>query len=94
MSAYAMVFCNFVEDGCERADPDRTMIGNGYVMSSGFSGGYSYMAASLSCRFVSKYSKGFDELGSRQIARDPHAAITSSVTKWSRITEGFSAGSK
>ncbi len=35
-----------------------------------------------------------DQLASRQAAREPHAEITSSRTKWRRITFGLSPSSK
>ncbi len=52
------------------------------------------MAASLTSDFIAKSAEAASEVFSAHITGKLQAGITSSLTIWSRMTLGFSAGSK
>jgi len=52
------------------------------------------MAAGLTGHPVAQASEGFGEIVAGDVPRKPHAVMTSSRTKWSRITLGDCPSSK
>lgn len=72
---------NVGEDAGKRTDPQRRMTGNGDMMLATFVGCQPHVASGLSGDLISGASKGADEVIPSQVAREPHAVMTSSRTK-------------
>ena len=78
----------------KRTQPERVVIGNGDVMLAMRGAGQPHMTARLACDAVSQTLKAFDQVRPRQIARQSHAASTSSRVMCRRIRPGNFPSSK
>lgn len=70
------------------------MVGDGHVVLTAFAGCEPNMAARLSCGGIAETRQSLRKLSSRDVPGKPHGAMTSSLTKWSRMTAGPSPSSK
>ncbi len=75
------MFRNIVENACEGTDPERVMHWNSYLMRAVLLCGETNMASGLARYLIPELAKGPDEVLSRYIAGQSHAAMTSSLTK-------------
>jgi len=86
---------HFAENGSKCANPQALVIRNGQVMLPADLRGKAKVAASLPRDLIAKrLLKCPSEFATSQVARQLHAAITSSRTKCSRMAEGASGPSK
>lgn len=74
------VFRNIVENRSERAYFDRVVIRNGDAVVGGNGRRNADMTSGLSDRRIADFLKSLYKAGSRNVARNPHAAMTSSLT--------------
>ena len=81
---------HIAKDSGERADAKRAVIGNRDVMRAALLCRQPQMASGLARDFITKSPQSMSEIGPAHIARQPHAEMTSSLTKWRRITLGRS----
>ena len=65
------------------------MTWDGDVMLTTFKGGQAKMAPGLASHQVAEIAKGSRELVTRDVARKSQAVMTSSRTKWNRMTFGM-----
>ena len=83
------------EDFCKRADLELSMGGNCNVVFCAFKfGGDADVATGLARYLVAETAQGLNKLISADIAGKFQAGMISSLTMWSRMTLGFSEGSK
>lgn len=94
LAAQLKVLSNVAENRGKGADAKGTVSGNGDVMLATFQGGKAEMAASLAGDSVPEHTQRSGEFLPREIPGKPHAVITSSRTKWRRISLGACPSSK
>lgn len=82
------------QDASERADSEGRMTWDGDMMLTTFKGRQAKMAAGLAGRPVAEIAKNSRELVTGDVARKSQAVMTSSRTKWSRMTLGMWSSSK
>lgn len=85
---------HFGENGRERPDSEARVDGNGEVVFALQLGGEAQMAPCLPRDRVPIHGESPGKILTGQIARQLHAAITSSRTRWRRNTVGIAGGSK
>ncbi len=76
------------QDTGQRADAEGPVARNGDVVLAAFEGGQAEMAAGLPSYPVAELSESLREVVSGNVTRKPQAVMTSSRTKWSRMTFG------
>lgn len=76
------------EDARQRADPESRMKRDGDVMLTAFESSQSNMAAGLTGHPLAQVSERLREIVAGDVPRQSHAVMTSSRTKWSRMTLG------
>ena len=84
----------FGKNSGERSDSERSMIWNGQMMFPMISGSQSHMTASLACDLIAELAKGFGKFRTGEVTGESHAAMVSSLTKWSRMILGTWEDSK
>jgi hypothetical protein len=82
------------ENGVERSYSKTAVIGDRYVVEATFTRREAHVTTCLPGDLVAVVLQQASELPARNVSRQPHAAITSSLTKWSRISFGASWPSK
>ena len=76
-----MVRSDVAENAFQRAEFDRAVVGNDFVMFAAFLGGDAQMQTGPTGDSVAKLTKGFGEFCAADVARRFHPAKTSSRTK-------------
>lgn len=90
VAAHPEMLGNVREYRGERADAQRIVARDGYVVLAFLVGGEAHVAAGLAGCFLAERPQRPREVGARQVPGEPHRAISSSLTKWSRIMAGAS----
>ena len=88
------MLAHVAEETGQRPDPERRVSGNGDVVLATFEGGQSKVATGLASDPVSEIGEGVREVVTGDVPRKPQALMTSSRTKWSRMTFGIWPSSK
>lgn len=76
------------------SNPERRVAGDGDVVLAAFVGGQPEVTACLTGYAIAQIGDGFCEVVARDVPRKPQALMTSSRTKWSRMTFGAFPSSK
>ena len=94
LSAQGEVLGHVAEETGQRPDPECGVAWNGDVVLATFDGGQSEMATGLAGDPVPEIGEGRREIVTGDVPRKPQALMTSSRTKWSRMTLGTLPSSK
>lgn len=89
LARHLMMCRDIAKYACQRTDLDRPVIRNGDVMRAVAGSGQADVTSALPCHLVSQLTQRLDQFLDREVARDPHAAITISFTMCRRITLGI-----
>ena len=84
----AVVNGDALEDASERADPNRLMIGDDFVMLAALLGRHANVRTALAIDLIPEGPQRLDQFRAGDVARQFHGVSTSSRTKWSRMTFG------
>ena len=85
---------HIAQDTGERTDAEACMARNGDMVLAAFECCQPKMATGLTGHPVAQLTKGLREILAGDVPRQPHAVMTSSRTKWSRMTLGSWPSSK
>ncbi len=88
------VLGHVAEETGERPNPERRVAWDGDVVLAMFEGGQPEVATGLTGDPVLEIGEGFREVVTGDVPRKPQALMTSSRTKWSRMTLGTLPSSK
>ncbi len=88
-----MVISHFAEDGAKRPHAHVAVVRNGHMVFATLLRREPYVAASLARDLIAIPLQPPGQITTRKISWYPHAAITSSRTKWSRMSFGTSPSS-
>jgi hypothetical protein len=94
LSAQGEVLGHVTEETRQRPNPQGSMAWDGDVVLATFRGGQSDVATGLAADSVSEIGEGLREIVTGDVPRKPQALMTSSRTKWSRMTPGTLPSSK
>ena len=94
LSAQGEVLGHVTEETRQRPNPQGGMAGDGDVVLALFEGGKSDVTTGLTGDPVAQIGEGFCEVVTGDVPRKPQALMTSSRTKWSRMTLGTLPSSK
>jgi hypothetical protein len=82
-----------LENRGESSDPKRIVARDRDVVLSGLLRGESQVASCLASQSIAKGSERLGQVLARDVTRKPHTAMSSSRTKWSRISFGLASSS-
>src|SRR5258707_13520414 len=86
---------NVAQDLGERSNAKRVMRGNRDAVFGAFENGReAHVAARLTCNLIAEFRECAGKFVTRYVTREFQAEMTSSLTKWRRITAGFWPSSK
>jgi hypothetical protein len=94
LSAQGEVLGHVAEETGQCPNPERSVARDGDVVLAAFECGQSEMATGLASDPVAEISECLREIVPRDVPRQPQALMTSSRTKWSRMTFGVLPSSK
>jgi len=73
---------------CGGSDTQHAVGRDRHVMLPALGARQAHVTTGLACDPIAQSLEGFGEIGARQVPRELHAEMTSSRTKWSRMTLG------
>ena len=88
------VLRHVAQDAGQRSNPECRVAGDGDVMLAAFESGQAEVTTSLAGYPVAEIGESLREIVTGDIPRKPQALMTSSRTKWSRMTFGTLPSSK
>ena len=94
LAAQAEVLGDIAENAGQCTDPEGRVARNREVVLAAFEGGQSQVAAGLTRHLVAQATEDLGEIVTGDVPRQPQAVMTSSRTKWSRMTLGDRPSSK